>query len=77
LSFCPFLTPSIECFIPFNQHGHERVVGNPFGEVRMLPDERSNSVTSSAFFCSKTFMENLLVGYKKAVCVAHDRARGS
>ena len=38
LSFCSFLTPSIEFFIPFNQHGHERVVGNPFGEVRMLPN---------------------------------------
>jgi hypothetical protein len=33
----PFLTPPIEGFITFNQHGHQRVTRNPFGEVGMLP----------------------------------------
>jgi len=61
LPLCPVLTPSIEFFISFNQHSHQGVVWNPFGEVWMFPEIASNSVTSSAFFCSNTFMENLLV----------------
>src|ERR1700731_1431245 len=38
LPLCPVLTPSIEFFISFNQHGYQGVVRNPFGEVWMFPD---------------------------------------
>ncbi len=38
LTLCPFLTPAIKFFVPFNQHGHQRVMWYPFGELWMLPD---------------------------------------